>query len=144
MADTKTLLANCLYFTANALERVITRMAGEEFRATGLSPSHAFLLMLACEEPGIAQKELGQALHLAPSTVTRLVDALAARKLVTRASEGKSARITPTEQGLALQPDIAAAWKRLQGRYCTVLGQEAGDDLARAIGSASSRLEDRC
>ena len=59
-------LHNCLYFTANSLARQISRLADEEFRLTGLSPSHAFLLMLVNEKPGITQKELGLALNLAP------------------------------------------------------------------------------
>jgi DNA-binding MarR family transcriptional regulator len=43
---------------------------------TGLSPSHAFLMMLATDYPGIGQKELSERLHLAPSTVTRFIDSL--------------------------------------------------------------------
>ena len=71
MTKSNTILHNCLYFTANSLARVITRMAEEEFRATGLSPSHAFLVMLVNDKPGIGQKELCEQLYLAPSTVTR-------------------------------------------------------------------------
>ena len=76
MTKSKSILHNCLYFTANSLSRVITRMADDEFRRTGLSPSHAFLMMLVNDNPGIGQKELCEQLHLAPSTVTRFIDAL--------------------------------------------------------------------
>ena len=69
-------LHNCLYFTANSLARRITAMAEEAFGKVGLSPSHAFLVMLVNEQPGISQKELSRALNLAPSTVTRFVDSL--------------------------------------------------------------------
>lgn len=74
MTECKSILHNCLYFTSNSLSRVITRMAEEEFRRTGLSPSHAFLMMLVNDNPGIGQKELREQLHLAPSTVTRFID----------------------------------------------------------------------
>ncbi|MEE8416834.1 MAG: MarR family transcriptional regulator [Desulfobacterales bacterium] len=74
MTECKSILHNCLYFTSNSLSRVITRMAEEEFRRTGLSPSHAFLMMLVNDNPGIGQKELCEQLHLAPSTVTRFID----------------------------------------------------------------------
>jgi hypothetical protein len=36
----------CLYFSANALARAITRIAEEKFALIGLSPSHAFLVIL--------------------------------------------------------------------------------------------------
>lgn len=135
------ILHHCLYFTANALSRVITRMADEEFRVTGLSPSHAFLMMLVNDTPGISQKELCAHLHLAPSTVTRFVDALAHKGYLTRTSEGKSVKIHPTDAGLRLQDAIEAAWKRLHMRYCRILGEDAGDELTRIIDVAGQKLE---
>ena len=135
-------LHNCLYFTANALARQVSQMAEEEFRYAGLSPSHAYLLMLVDERPGITQKELGEALHLAPSTVTRFVDALCHRReLVERRTEGKTARIYPTQKGLELKKQIAECWHNLYRRYSAVLGEEEGCALTRAIDLANEKLK---
>ena len=142
-SDVKTLLHNCLYFTANSLARQVSHLAEEEFRFTGLSPSHAFLLMLVNDRPGITQKELSLALHLAPSTVTRFVDSLRLQRgLVERRTEGKSARIFPTEKGREMRELIAKCWKSLYHRYSGVLGEAAGCELTRVIDRADEKLKE--
>ncbi|ACL05563.1 transcriptional regulator, MarR family [Desulfatibacillum aliphaticivorans] len=140
MGDSKTILNDCLYFTANALARVITRMAEEEFRKTGLSPSHAFLMMLVNDNPGIGQKELCEHLQLAPSTVTRFVDAMANKGFLSRQSEGKASRVFPTPTGEDLHQPIMDAWKGLHERYSRVLGRKEGDGLTVMIDAAYDKL----
>lgn len=140
MTEKKSILNNCLYFTANSLARVITRMAEEEFRKTGLSPSHAFLMMLANEKPGIGQKELSEKLNLAPSTVTRFIDALVHKGYLERKTEGKTSNIHPTKAGQSLGKPIARAWKSLHMRYAEVLGLEEGDELTVRIDEAAGKL----
>ena len=92
------LLTCCLYFTANSLARVITRMAEKEFGKLGLTPSHAFLLMVAVDEPGISQKDLAGRLHLAQSTVSRFVDSLVLKGCIEKRALGKVAHVFLTEQ----------------------------------------------
>ena len=140
MAKSKSILHNCLYFTANSLARVITRMADEEFRRTGLSPAHAFLMMLVNDNPGIGQKELCEQLHLAPSTITRFVDTLVYKGYLTRHAAGKASMVYATEAGENLRKPIAEAWKCLHQRYATVLGFEEGDELTAMIDDASNKL----
>jgi MarR family transcriptional regulator, organic hydroperoxide resistance regulator len=142
MTKTATILHNCLYFTANTLARVISRMADEEFRLTGLSPSHAFLMMLVNDHPGIGQKELCEQLHLAPSTVTRFIDALVHKGYLTRQTDGKRSRVYATDAGQALQQDIAGAWERLHQRYAKILGLKYGDALTAMVDDASLKLSD--
>ncbi len=140
MTECKSILHNCLYFTANSLARVITRMAEEEFKKTGLSPSHAFLMMLATNNPGVGQKELSEQLHLAPSTVTRFVDALVYKGLLKRQSQGKITRVYATQEGQKLRGSIEEAWKGLHQRYADILGLAEGDALNELIDQAGEKL----
>ena len=135
-------LQNCLFFTANALARTVTRMAEKAFRDTGLSPSHAFAVMLVMDQPGMTISELADHLHLAPSTLTRFADKLVYMDLVERRQEGKLARVYPTDRAKDIQPEIEKAWTRLHEDYSAVLGREAGDALARETFAAHQRLED--
>lgn len=140
MTKSKSILHNCLFFTANSLARVITRMAEEEFRLTGLSPSHAFLMMLVNDNPGIGQKELCEQLHLAPSTVTRFIDTLTYKGFLTRQTDGKATKVFATRDGAKLRKPIEDAWKNLHQRYARVLGLNEGDRLTSMIDDASRRL----
>jgi DNA-binding MarR family transcriptional regulator len=97
--------------------------------------------MLVAERPGLAQKGLGEALQLAPSTVTRLVDTLVHRRLVTRRSSGRTATVVPTQSGSQLLPAIHEAWWRLHRRYSAKLGKAAGKELTREIDRAQGVLE---
>jgi len=135
------LFNNCLYFTVSKLSRVITKMAEEEFAKTGLSPTYGFLLMTVNEKPGISQNEICDILHLAPSTLTRFIDKLEGKGLVTRKSEGKNSFIYSTEEGISKQNEIERAWKDLYERYSSILGYEEGNKLTELTNEAFNLIE---
>lgn len=105
-----------------------------------MSPSHAFLLMMVNDAPGIGQKELCEKLHLAPSTVPRFIDTLAYRGYLNRKSDGKASKVFATKDGAKLRKPIEDAWKSLHRRYAAVLGLQAGDRLTAMIDDASRKL----
>lgn len=118
------LMNSCLFFSTTKLSRALGKVAEEAFAKTGLSPSHAFLLTLVNQNGGMMQKDLGETLHLTPSTITRLIEKLELKQLVTKRLEGKQAYLNPTPKGLALQKEITESWEQLHRQYDSILTEE--------------------
>ena len=141
METCKSKYCGCLYYSANALARVMTRMAEEEFASTGLAPSYAFALMTVNSQPGIQPKELSQHMQLTPSTVTRLVEKLETRGFLERNIIGRSTEIHPTSKSLELNDKIKEAWKNLYNRYSNLIGENEGKDLTQKIINALDNIQ---
>lgn len=131
----------CLYFSANALSRLLSRMADEEFGSVGLSPSHAFLVLTVNNRPGIQPGEISEELELSPSTITRLVEKMERRGLMKRNSTGRATKVEPTGKGLDLQVEIEEAWDRLKQRYSEVLGDRYTEVLTEMTYTALEKLK---
>lgn len=136
----KNVLNCCLYFTASKLNRIITKMAEEEFRIIGLSPMYGFLLLVVNENPGVSPTDIAKELNIAPSTITRFIDKLESKGYVERKFEGKYSYIHLTEKGVNLQSDINKAWERLYHRYSKILGYDEGADITKRINEVADKL----
>ncbi|GAB2570951.1 MarR family winged helix-turn-helix transcriptional regulator [Gracilibacillus alcaliphilus] len=136
-------LKECLYFTANRLGRIITKMAEDEFAISGLSPTYAYLLMVVYDKEGVSQKELSEILHLKPSTVTRLVEKLISKGLIYSQAEGRMSLIYTTEKGKSLQPTIHECWMNLRRKYSEILGEKEGEELTLRLDKVSDQLENK-
>lgn len=134
-------LRDCLFFTANRLGRTITKLAEEQFVPTGLTPMYGYLLLLVNGLPGITQKELAEKLSVTPSTLTRFVDKLEAKRLVERQVSGKSVQVYPTPKSRELEGTIRQASRNLHDAYAAVLGAESSDALSIDLLRASLDLE---
>jgi len=131
----------CLYYSTNALARIITKMAEDEFAVTGLSPSHCFLLMSINSKPGIQPKELSEILLLTPSTITRLIEKLEYKGLAERKSVGKTTEVYPTNGSMELDSIIKEAWMKFYRKYSDILGEEDGKLLTANIYNAIKKIE---
>lgn len=115
---------HCMYFVANALGRRIEKLAMETWKQVDLSPSHAYLLMLVIEEPGIQPTALSEQLLLTPSTITRLIEKLEDKGLASRTTEGKQTRVYPTEKAKELYPRLQGCLGHFIDNYSNILGKE--------------------
>jgi DNA-binding MarR family transcriptional regulator len=131
---------HCLYFTANALARKTERLAQQSWGKVGLSPSHAYLLIMVIEEPGIQPTVLSAHLQLQPSTVTRLIEKLEDRKLVVRTTEGKVTNVYPTPRGKDLLPKLKECLNEFYSSYSNILGKEESARLVQNMGKVADKL----
>lgn len=135
-------LNGCLFFTTSKLARTFGKIADEAFGKMGISPSHAFILYLVNQAGSIHQKEIGERLHLMPSTITRFVEKLEGKKLVLRKTEGKNVIICSTKEGLDLQAEINKAWNQLNDSYKNILTEEETKQFIEISKKLLSELEE--
>ncbi|MCC3153969.1 MarR family transcriptional regulator [Hymenobacter sp. BT770] len=121
----------CLFFSANALARLLTGLAEEAFRPIGLGPSHAFLLLTVNRQPGIQPKDIAAIMELTASTVTRLVEKMEQQGYLRREATGRTTQVQPTDKSLALQPQLQAAWTTMFGKYSQLIGVEEARRLTQ-------------
>lgn len=141
LKNTNNELDECLFFSSCKLARVLGKTADDEFKVTGLSPSHAFLLLIVNNKSGIQQKQIGELLHMTPSTITRFIEKLESKQLVVRKAEGKNVFIFNTEKGLMLQSEIENAWARVHESYADILTVEEHTQFIATTNKIIAKLE---
>ena len=132
----------CFYFTANALARKIEKLAVDSWKPVNLSPSHAYLLFMVMEEPGVQPGFLSDQLQLTPSTVTRLIEKLEEKKLVYRTFEGKVTNVFPTDAAKALLPLMKKCMNDFYCRYSTLLGEQESARLVTSMAEMADKLKE--
>lgn len=143
MKENNSPYCNCLYYSANALARIMTKMAGDSFGPAGLSPSYAFVVMSVNKNPGILSGELAKLMMLTPSTMTRLLEKLEEQGLVKRVPEGRNMLVFPTKESVALNELIVKGWKDLYARIVDAMGSEISANLTADIYKAAVKLSEK-
>lgn len=129
-----------MYFSSNALARKIEKLAIESWKPVNLSPSHAYLLLMVLDEPGIQPMALVDELQLTPSTITRLIEKLEEKKMVVRTTEGKLTNVYPTPKAKDLQPKLKECVKEFSEKYATVLGADESARLVVSMNKVADKL----
>lgn len=129
MKATESKYNQCLYFAANTLARKVEKLALESWKPVKLSPSHAYLLMMVLEQPGLQPCCLADHLQLSPSTITRLIEKLEEKQLVSRVTEGKTTLVYPSIKGVALLPLLKACAKDFHNNSCCLIEKEERETM---------------
>jgi len=122
------------------LARKIEKLAIECWKPVDLSPSHAYLLMMVLEEPGLHPGVLANHLQLTPSTITRLIEKLEEKKLVLRQFEGKKTCVYPSEDGVAIFPLLRDCLTDFHTNSCCIIGKDESKRMVSDMSLIADKL----
>jgi MarR family transcriptional regulator, organic hydroperoxide resistance regulator len=142
MADLRTEYNNCLYHAASALHRRLERLAEWHFGNIGHTPTEAFILMTLHDAPGAIISDVARTHQVVPSHITRLLIRMESKGLVLRENMGRVTRVFSTDEGLRMEADARAAWKKLKSHYGKIIGTEEARYQAMKITNSLQKLED--
>jgi DNA-binding MarR family transcriptional regulator len=130
-----------MYFSSQAMARKVEKLAQQSWKKVDLSPSHAYLLMMVLDEPGIQPSALVEELLLTPSTITRLIEKLEEKKLVVRTTEGKLTNVYPTPKAKDLLPKLNACLEEFYKTYSSILGKDESAQMVLRMNKITDKLE---
>ncbi len=140
MKSSDSRFSKCLYFSTNALARKVEKIAVENWKPIGLAPSHANLLMMVLDNPGVQPGSIAEEMQLTPSTITRLIEKLEEKKLVVRTTEGKLTNVYPTPKGKELLPKMKHCMDDFYKQYTAILGTEESMRMVQNINKLTDKL----
>ena len=127
-------------FASNALARKIERLAQESWKQVDLSPSHAYLLLIVLDEPGVQPSILADELQLQPSTITRLIEKLEEKKLLVRTTVGKITNVYPTPKAKDLWPKMKEITIEFTESSLKVIGEKDSLNLLENMTRMADKL----
>jgi MarR family transcriptional regulator, organic hydroperoxide resistance regulator len=130
-----------LYYATVSLSREVAGIAETAFLDLGLTPSDAYLIMTVNEKPRIQPTEISEKILLAPSTITRMIEKLEKRSIVTRKQEGKFTYVSPTAKGNDLYTSILKKWDEINENFLIRLGNDGVSNLVTVTATAATKLK---
>ncbi len=114
-------------------------------REVTVSQSHALLALPG--EGAMSMNELSSAMNLAGSTMTRVVDQLVLKELVSRAPDEEDRRIvrvTLTELGRRVRADVESDFRTVFTQVAAQIPEEDWPAFVRVIDAITMGLTDQC
>ena len=133
----------CLYFNTNTLARKLNSVWEKAFEVFNLPPSHAYLLRMILEFPGLTQQELAKEMRLNKSTITRFVLALEKKELVIRKESQDDQRektIFPAKKAIVIHKQLDALGNELYATMCEAIGQKNLEDFVKAARKINEKI----
>lgn len=132
--------SRCLYFSTGALARKVEKLAIDTWKKVDLSPSHAYLLIVVLDMPGVQPGTIAEEMRLTPSTITRLIEKLEEKKLVIRTTEGRLTNVYPTPKGKELFPKMKNCMGEFTKKYTDALGPDESVRMVQNINKLTDKL----
>lgn len=130
----------CLYFNVNSLARKVNTIWEQAFAEFDLSPSHAYLLRLVLDNPGMSQNWLCEELNLEKSTITRFINVLEKKDLLTRNRTGREVQVVPTAKAKKIKQKLNIKGDELYQQMLEAVGKSELGDVVKRMREAGKNL----
>ncbi|MFP3728833.1 MarR family winged helix-turn-helix transcriptional regulator [Priestia filamentosa] len=127
---------NHIGYLIQQISHLVIQLHNEKLEREGVTSSQERLLTLLYIKNGATQSELQQDLLIKPSSVTKLVDVLERKGLVTRISGGKDARVKRihlTEKGKLLEEELWSIKNEMEAQIGKSLSEEQHSSLVNLL-----------
>lgn len=114
-------------FLMHAAWRETLKMFNDYFEGTDITPQAYSVLLLIEGNPGCTPGDLSEIMGITSNNMTRLLDDLVARGLISRRIDGKDRRarlLRLTEEGMASLRDLASRHAAYEAHFHDRLGKE--------------------
>lgn len=137
------MIRSCLLTRTRQISRVLTSIYDEELRPFGIhSPQFSLLVLISAFGP-LSRADLGRRNHQDRSTLTRNLQPLIERGLVSDdvpGDDGRSRPVSLTEQGAALLHDAAPAWSAAQAKAKALMSETGANAIMEIAGELPRRM----
>ncbi|MFD0896445.1 MarR family transcriptional regulator [Loigolactobacillus binensis] len=131
-----TFMQNCLYFTANHLQRELEQLAAKSFASTKMAPAYTYLTLMIEANPGITMTELALAFDYEQSTLSRLLQKLGGQKWLRKQRQGHQTQLYLTTTANTILPTMHRALNDFRQRSDQLMG---GRSQKLAVAHAMAR-----
>lgn len=131
-----TITGSCLAMRVRLIDRVVTQLYAKHVSEHGVSVPQASLLAAIVRNPNVRAIDLASALAFDRSTLSRNIDKLVKRDLISVAKgRGRSRHLKATETGRSLLQALGPSWEKAQQEAEQLLGDHAASvlELARTL-----------
>ncbi|MGL4874100.1 MAG: MarR family winged helix-turn-helix transcriptional regulator [Clostridium sp.] len=131
--------------TLGSVMKAHFRLSHEELEKEGLYPGQPQLLFVLYRENGISQKEIADALHIKPSTITVMIKRLEKKEFIYRQSDendGRVSRIFLSSKGFDVCENLKVLTRKMDKICLENFTNEEIETLNNLLLKVKTNLED--
>lgn len=132
-----------MHAITNSISREITGFYDAYFKEDKLATSYVELLLLIEDYDKISQKAIAQKMNLAPSTITRFINKLIKKRLVSKMMDGRISYVELSETGKKEVPKLRKKYEQAEEDLKELLDSRYVDTTKQLLIHGAALLHDR-
>jgi DNA-binding MarR family transcriptional regulator len=128
----KTMANECIAFRVRLLSRVVTNLYNRALQPLGVKANQVTILVLLISSEKFSPGDVGQALHMEKSTVSRNIERMRAKGWIEKQrGDGDSSHfLMVTPEGRDLLMEVHAKWQEAQQQARSLIGTAGVERIA--------------